>query len=212
VRERLEQIDSECSEQIDRFGLIFLATELQRQPTDTGTGALGGLAQTDLAALLERQQELWQRQLQRRGLCLQLQIAPELPPVLSDPVRLETVLGGLIDRFGRSLPAGSQVSLTLQPAGPRIKLQLSSEAAAPAAPASGAWGTAKPLHKPLVGPVLSWNPATGSLQLSRQATQRLFQHLGSRFTERSDNGLTVFFPAATGSVSGDPQGRPDGFC
>jgi signal transduction histidine kinase len=212
VRERLEQIDSECSEQIDRFGLIFLATELQRQPTDTGTGALGGLAQTDLAALLERHQELWQRQLQRRGLCLQLQIAPELPPVLSDPVRLETVLGGLIDRFGRSLPAGSQVSLTLQPAGPRIKLQLSSEAAAPAAPASGAGGTAKPLHKPLVGPVLSWNPATGSLQLSRQATQRLFQHLGSRFTERSDNGLTVFFPAATGSVSGDPQGRPDGFC
>jgi signal transduction histidine kinase len=32
VRQRLEQIDSECSEQIDRFGLIFLAAELQRQP------------------------------------------------------------------------------------------------------------------------------------------------------------------------------------
>ena len=32
ARQRLEQIDGECSEQIDRFGLIFLAAELQRQP------------------------------------------------------------------------------------------------------------------------------------------------------------------------------------
>lgn len=191
VRERLEQIDSECSEQIDRFGLIFLATELQRQPTDADAPTLGGLAQTDLAALLERQRELWQRQLERRGLSLQLRITPELPPVLSDPLRLETVLGGLIDRFGRSLPAGSQVSLSLQPAGARLKLQLSCATASDTPP---------PEHKPLVGPVLSWNPSTGSLQLSRQATQRLFQHLGSRLTERSDNGLTVFFPAATGSA------------
>jgi BRCT domain type II-containing protein len=45
-----------------------------------------------------------------------------------------------------------------------------------------------------VGPVLSWNPATGSLQLSRQATQRLFEQLGGRLTERNGSGLTVFFP------------------
>jgi signal transduction histidine kinase len=32
VRQRLQQIDGECSEQIDRFGLIFHAAELQRQP------------------------------------------------------------------------------------------------------------------------------------------------------------------------------------
>ena len=197
VRERLEQIDSECSEQIDRFGLIFLATELQRQPSgDSGT-AMGGLAQTDLAALLERQQDLWQRQLERRGLRLRLQIAPELPPVLSDPARLETVLGGLIDRFGRSLPAGSQVSLSLQPAGARLKLQLSCDTTGLAGHRPSSTGE----HKPLVGPVLSWNPTTGSLQLSRQATQRLFQHLGSRLTERSDNGLTVFFPASTGRTT-----------
>jgi BRCT domain type II-containing protein len=48
----------------------------------------------------------------------------------------------------------------------------------------------------LVGPVLSWNPATGSLQLSRQATQRLFHRLGGRLTERGGSNLTVFFPAA----------------
>jgi len=49
----------------------------------------------------------------------------------------------------------------------------------------------------VVGPVLSWNPETGSLQLSRQATQRLFHSLGGRLTERSGNDLTVFFPVAT---------------
>ena len=47
-----------------------------------------------------------------------------------------------------------------------------------------------------VGPVLSWNPATGSLQLSRQATQRLFHRLGGRLTERGGSNLTVFFPVA----------------
>ncbi len=188
VRQRLEQIDSECSEQIDRFGLIFLATELQRQPQG---GAIGGLAHTDLAALLLERQALWQRQLERRGLGLHLQIAPDLPPVLSDPQRLDTVLGGLIDRFGRSLPAGGAVTLSLQPAGARLKLQLSGE--------GGDQGSAAGEQRPLVGPVLSWNPGTGSLQLSRQATQRLFQHLGSRLTERNDNGLTVFFPTAPAS-------------
>jgi hypothetical protein len=45
-----------------------------------------------------------------------------------------------------------------------------------------------------VGPVLSWNPGTGSLQLSRQATQKLFHRLGGRLTERGDTSLTVFFP------------------
>jgi BRCT domain type II-containing protein len=47
-----------------------------------------------------------------------------------------------------------------------------------------------------VGPVLSWNPATGSLQLSRQATQQLFHRLGGRLTERGASTLTVFFPLA----------------
>jgi BRCT domain type II-containing protein len=49
-------------------------------------------------------------------------------------------------------------------------------------------------QRELVGPVLSWNPTTGSLQLSRQATQRLFHRLGGRLTERNGSGLTVFFP------------------
>jgi signal transduction histidine kinase len=191
VRQRLEQIDGECSEQIDRFGLIFLAAELQRR----GGGrrpASGELARTDLAQLLRQLEELWRRQLSRRGLEFHLAISQDLPPVLSDPARLETMLGGLMDRFSRGLPSGSQVLLSLQPAGQRLKLQLSSEAAG-TPPGKGADDDG---HSEQVGPVLSWNPDTGSLQLSRHATRQLFHQLGGRLTERGGSSLTVFFPLA----------------
>jgi signal transduction histidine kinase len=185
VRQRLQQIDGECSEQIDRFGLIFLAAELQREPP-TGDQAL---ARTDLARLLEQLEPVWRRQLLRRNLALELACSPELPLVLSDPARLETVLGGLVDRFSRGLPAGAVVRLSLQPAGARLKLRFSASAAVLVEP-----GEAAAAER--VGPVLSWNPGTGSLQLSRQATQRLFHSLGGRLAERAGNDLTVFFPVA----------------
>jgi signal transduction histidine kinase len=193
VRQRLEQIDGECSEQIDRFGLIFLAAELQRHPGRGQPLEASQLARTDLSQLLRQLEALWQRQLRRRDLELTLSIAEDLPPVLSDPVRLETMLGGLMDRFSRSLPAGSHVRLRLRPAGQRLKLQISSDDPArrgAAAPAETPHDTAR------VGPVLSWNPTTGSLNLSRQATQLLFHRLGGRFTERGGSSLTVFFPLA----------------
>jgi hypothetical protein len=191
VRQRLEQIDGECSEQIDRFGLIFLAAELQRR----GGGrppVSGELARTDLAQLLRQLEELWRRQLGRRSLEFRLEIAPDLPPVLSDPSRLETMLGGLMDRFSRGLPSGSEVRLSLQPAGPRLKLQLSGVVARTQA-GDGSIGAGRSEQ---VGPVLSWNPDTGSLQLSRQATRQLFHQLGGRLTERGGSSLTVFFPLA----------------
>jgi hypothetical protein len=187
VRQRLEQIDGECSEQIDRFGLIFLAAELQRHGVGQRPSS-GQLARTDLAQVLHQLEELWRRQLGRRGLEFRLAISPDLPPVLSDPPRLETMLGGLIDRFSRGLPSGSQVLVSLQPAGARLKLQLSSEADGAAA------GDAERSEQ--VGPVLSWNPDTGSLQLSREATRQLFHQLGGRLTERGGSSLTVFFPLA----------------
>ncbi len=191
VRQRLEQIDGECSEQIDRFGLIFLAAELQRQPGSGQPLSDSELARTDLSRLLLQLEALWQRQLGRRDLKLVLEIAADLPPVMSDPSRLETMLGGLIDRFSRSLPSGSEVRLRLLPAGSRLKLQLSSDD--PESREADGLAAAVPMP---VGPVLSWNPETGSLQLSRQATQRLFHRLGGRLTERGGSNLTVFFPAA----------------
>lgn len=195
VRQRLEQIDGECSEQIDRFGLIFLAAELQRQPQDREGGER--LARTDLSALLRQLGVLWERQLARRNLQLDLAITPGLPAVLSDPSRLETMLGGLIDRFSRALPAGSGVRVALQPAGSRLKLQLSSHSAGQASRGAGGQSSRR-----AVGPVLSWNPTTGSLQLTRQATQHLFRRLGGRLTERDGSGLTVFFPVC-GNDSGE---------
>ena len=45
-----------------------------------------------------------------------------------------------------------------------------------------------------LGPVLNWNPQTGSLQLSQNATQKLLASLGGHVTQRRDAGLTVFFP------------------
>lgn len=196
VRQRLEQIDSECSEQIDRFGLIFLAAELQRQPGSGQPLAASELARTDLSRLLEAMEELWQRQLARRDLTLQLRIQPGLPPVLSDPTRLETMLGGLMDRFSRGLPSGSRVRLSLQPAGSRLKLQLSSKAAGTTGLAEEERETGETTAAERVGPVLSWNPATGSLQLSSEATRRLFHRLGGRLTERDGSSLIVFFPLA----------------
>ena len=191
VRKRLHQIDGECSEQIDRFGLIFLAAELQREPV--ADQEQRGLARTDLSQLLRQLEPLWQQQLDRRGLVLELSLSPDLPLVLSDPARLETVLGGLMDRFSRGLPAGSRVQLSLQPAGARLKLRLS---ALNLTPADAEGGLGREEQQERVGPVLSWNPGTGSLQLSRQATQRLFHSLGGRLAERSGNDLTVFFPVA----------------
>lgn len=198
VRQRLEQIDGECSEQIDRFGLIFLAAELQR---GRGEGkpppAACELARTDLGQLIGQLEDLWRRQLARRGLELRLSLAADLPPVLSDPSRLETMLGGLIDRFSRSLAAGSEVRISLQPAGSRLKLSLGSGEGG-----AGEGGTERRTmeRRERVGPVLSWNPATGSLQLSRQATQQLFHSLGGRLTERGGSSLTVFFPVADPSA------------
>ena len=191
VRQRLQQIDGECSEQIDRFGLIFYAAELQRQPAAPKPQAL---ARTDLAQLLQQLEPLWRHQLQRRGLELVLEIGAELSPVLSDPSRLETMLGGLMDRYSRRLPAGSTLVISLEPAGSRLRLRLG---------AAGASRFQAGFDNDLgsrqaVGPVLSWNPETGSLQLSRQATARLFHSLGGRLTEGSGRGLTVFFPLAPG--------------
>ena len=185
VANRLQQIDVECSEQIDRFGLIFQAAELQRKPSETQ------LARTDLGAILQTLEPGWREQLDRRGVTLQLGLDSDLPEVLSDARRLEPMLGGLIDRVSRGLPSGSRLLLLLQPAGARLKLQLqvrsqSSDAAAD-----------DDAEKEQVGTVLSWEPSTGSLQLSQDATRQLMASLGGRYQARRKRDLTVFFPVAS---------------
>ena len=186
VNTRLRQIDAECTEQIDRFGLIFNAVELERcKPLKAK------LAIIDLGHMLTVLSPLWSNQLQRKGLKLFLDITPDLPQVLSDPEGLELMLTGLIDRNTRGLQMGGELILKLRPAGQRLKLQILSSLSTEQ---SSEISENSPNED--IGPVLSWNPSTGNLQLSQAATQRLLKSLGGRLTNRRDSGITIFFPVS----------------
>ncbi len=184
VETRLKQIDIECTEQIDRFGLIFNAVELERsKPQQTN------LALTDLGKMLTMLSPVWRNQLERKGLKLVLDITPDLPKVLSESEGLELMLTGLVDRNSRGLQTGGELTLKLRPAGQRLKLQILTQL-----PTSTHTGLSESVSNEEIGPVLSWNPATGNLQLSQAATQRLLKSLGGRLTNRRDSGITIFFP------------------
>ena len=184
VEERLNQIDIECTEQIDRFGLIFNAVELERSKPEQNN-----LALTDLGKMLKILSPVWSNQLERKGLQLILDITPDLPKVLSDSEGLELMLTGLIDRNTRGLKTGGEITLKLRPAGQRLKLQILTQVAT-----KNNLEVSDNISNEDIGPVLSWNPGTGNLQLSQAATQRLLKSLGGRLTNRRDSGITIFFP------------------
>ena len=185
IRNRLIQIDNECTEQIDRFGLIFNAAELisgESSPSQQ-------LASINLGEILNKLAPYWVNQLKRRGISLKMDIPDELPEVLSNSEKLELMLGGLIDKNTRGLKEGSTLILELHPAGQKVKMQLIVEK------------TEKRIkdisykqNGSDIGPVLNWNPQTGSLQISQSATQKLLASLGGHVTNRRDTGITVFFP------------------
>ncbi len=185
MRNRLIQIDNECNEQIDRFGLIFNAAEL----VSNEVPSLNNLAKINLAEIFKKLSPLWSKQLNRRGISLKIDIPSQLPQILSDSEKLELMLRGLIDKNTRGLQEGSTLILELRPAGQKLKLQLKVQKF-----------DSKNKEIPKIdngsdlGPVLNWNPQTGSLQLSQNATQKLLASLGGHVTQRRDTGLTVFFP------------------
>ena len=185
MRNRLIQIDNECNEQIDRFGLIFNAAEL----VSNEVPSLNNLAKINLAEIFKKLAPLWNKQLNRRGISLKIDIPKQLPQILSDSEKLELMLRGLIDKNTRGLKEGSTLILELRPAGQKLKLQLKVQKLD---------GKKKEILKKEngsdIGPVLNWNPQTGSLQLSQNATQKLLASLGGHVTQRRDTGLTVFFP------------------
>ncbi len=185
IRGRLVEIDNECTEQIDRFGLIFNAAELVSG--DSSPSQL--LTSINLGEILKKLFPHWKKQLSRRGIMLNIDIPDELPDIFSNSEKLELMLRGLIDKNTRGLKPGSTLSLELRPAGQKLKLQLILEK--------------EDIHNKTanltedssdIGPVLNWNPKTGSLQLSQSATQKLLASLGGRVAKRKDSGLTVFFP------------------
>ena len=188
IKSRLIQIDNECTEQIDRFGLIFNAAEL----VSGDFSPPQSLASINLGEILKNLSPYWEAQLERKGIALKLDIPKELPEILSNSEKIELMLGGLIDKNTRGLKEGSTLILELRPAGQKVKLQLyvqkdNSDVREKNSKSDGSD----------LGPVLNWNPQTGSLQISQAATQKLLASLGGHVTQRRDTGLTVFFPIST---------------
>ncbi|MBW4694349.1 MAG: HAMP domain-containing histidine kinase [Lyngbya sp. HA4199-MV5] len=193
---RLGIIDRECSEQIDRFGLIFRAVELQTSPIRHSKMSL---TRTSLAQMFQQSIPRWQHQASQRQLTLDVVLPLQMPTVVSDPTMLDQALTSLIERFTRSLPGGSHIQIDVVLAGDQLKVQLQSEPDADVA--------ARHHHRPLLrslGQLLMFQPETGTLSLNLAVTKRLFQALGGKLIvrDRPQQGevMTVFLPLELGSA------------
>jgi signal transduction histidine kinase len=188
VVKRLEMIDRECSEQIDRFGLIFRAVELE-------TGPKPGMSLTaiNLDQLFAQSIPRWQKQANQRGLTLDILLPQHLPAVMTDPSMLDQALTSLIERSARSLPSGSSIQVEVTVAGHQLKLQVETTT-------SHISGDPKP-HRPLLkslGQILMFQPETGNVSLNLAVTKNLFQAMGGKMTVRQREAegevLTIFLP------------------
>jgi signal transduction histidine kinase len=199
VIQRLETIDRECTEQIDRFGLIFQAAEM-------GNGRLVHLAPTPLGQLLSSSLDRWQVQAQRRNLTLTLSMPEDLPRVVSEPTLLDQALTGLIDRFTRHLAPGSQIEIDASLAGDQLKLKLQTHC-----PQGNP--SPSPLSHQLksIGQLLAFQPETGSVSLNLKATKHLFQLMGGRLVVKEGDRqevLTVFLPLDSSAGVTASRGLP----
>ncbi len=193
---RLRQIDRECTQQIDRFSLIFRAVELE---TDRTARPRSPLSAISLNQLFDDAIPGWQQQASRRNLSLTVNVPPCLPMVNTDPAMLTQVLTGLIDRFTHSLPPYSHIALAVTLAGHQLKLQFQS------LPPEGSETQPQvdPFSSPFkaLGQLLMFQPETGGLSLNLNATKNLFQALGGKLIVRqrpqAGEVLTVFLPLET---------------
>ncbi|MEL6814864.1 MAG: HAMP domain-containing sensor histidine kinase [Cyanobacteria bacterium J06598_3] len=201
VIKRLKSIDRECTQQIDRFSLIFRAVELE---------AASALPKSPLSAIALHQvfQEAipqWQQAAQRRNLSLEVGLPAELPMVASDPSMLQHVLTGLVELFTHSVAPGSNIQLHVLDAGDQLKLQFQSQV--DPAKASNTHACAPPTLQSL-GHLLMFQPETGGLSLNLEATKNLFHALGAKLTvrERSNQGTTwtVFLPLEASGLKSYP--------
>jgi len=199
VTKRLEIIDRECTEQIDRFNLIFRAVELE---TAQIRHPLTPPAAISLKQVLQENIPRWQEQAKERNLTLDIGLPPTLPLVLADPSMLDQVLTGLIDRITHRLPPGSHIKLQVQLAGHQLKLQFHSYPRLQETALQGGGTTAPSLPElKSLGQMLMFQPETGNLSLNLAVTKNLFQALGGKLIvrQRPQQGevLTVFLPMET---------------
>jgi signal transduction histidine kinase len=192
VISRLEVIDHECTEQIDRMELLFKAAELENlsQPSKFTNSQLTPMC---LDQVLQQSIPRWQQAATRRNLTLNVVLPKQLPTVVSNPAMLDRVLTGLIENFTRSLPPGSCIQVQVIPAGDQLKLQLSPQFDCQ----DKSYTTTPPIRKSL-GQLLMFQPETGAISLNMAATKHLFQAIGGKLIvrQRPQNGevLTIFLP------------------
>lgn len=193
LRPWVEQIERECSDQIERFGLIFRAVEFE---TTQSHHSKVMLTKTPLKDAIDHCIPRWQKQASRRNLKLEIVLPQNMPQVVSDPSLLERILTSTIEHFTNQLPVGSNVRIEMQPAGNQLKLQLKSSASIDAkTPANSAF-VSSPLKA--IGQLLTFQPETGSISLNLAVTKNIFQALGGKLTVRTrpQNGdvVTIFLP------------------
>ena len=194
VIKRLEIIDHECTEQIDRMELLFRAAELE---TSTLKHTNTHLTAMSLAQILQHSIPRWQKQASRRNLTLDVILPQQLPSVVSDPRMLDQVLTGLIENFTRSLPAGSHIQVQVILAGDQLKLQLLPQSQPGESDTAVEWLSSPPIRKS-IGQLLTFQPETGNISLNLTATKHLFQAIGGKLIvrQRPHQGevLTIFLP------------------
>jgi len=202
VISRLEVIDHECTDQIDRMELLFKAAELEnlsQQPLGSkfSQAAHAQLTPMCLDQVLEQSIPRWQQAATRRNLTLNVVLPKQLPTVVSNPAMLDRVLTGLMENFTRSLPPGSCIQVQVMTAGDQLKLQLSPQFNCQDPQSSM---TTPPIRKSL-GQLLMFQPETGAITLNIAATKHLFQAIGGKLIvrQRPQNGevLTIFLPVGS---------------
>lgn len=196
VTKRLEIIDHECSEQINRMELIFRAVELEtseikRSPVH--------LTATSLVEMLQQSIPRWQKQASRRNLTLDVVLPQKLPAVVSNPLMLDQVLTGLIENFTRNLPSGGHIQVEITTAGDQLKLQLQSQNHAE----ENSDCVASDNKVKSIGQLLIFQPETGNISLNLNVTKNLFHALGGKLIvrQRPQQGevMTIFLPLEVGS-------------
>jgi signal transduction histidine kinase len=193
VVKRLEVIDRECTEQIDRFSLIFRAVELETTQT---RNLFTSLAPISLDHVLQQNIPRWQQQASQHNHTLDIILPQKMPSVVTDPAMLDQVLTGLIDRITHTLPPGSHIQVKVSLAGHQLKLQLESHPLVKQKVGSNQFSFAPNLKS--IGQLLMFQPETGNLSLNLSATKNLFQALGGKLIvrQRPEQGevLTIFLP------------------
>jgi hypothetical protein len=183
IVKRIELIEQECTEQINRMELIFKATEFNNK-----SKKLVELVPISLEQLFQQSIPKWQKQAERRNLILDFILPPNLPQVVTNPAMLEQVLTGVIENFTRSLSIGGKIQVLISTAGNQLKLQMLSE---------GDYNCNNPFKS--LGQLLMFQPETGSLTLNLDVTKNMFQALGGKLIikqkpNHNQEVFTIFLP------------------